>query len=175
MTALGKRIIIIAGPNGAGKTTFAAGHLKRILSGAEFVNADWIASDLSSVSGMAADARAGKMMLCKLADLAARGENFALETTLSGGWLARRIPQWQSRGYRVSLYYLSILSAEESANRVSLRVRQGGHDIPLAVIRRRFDKSLQNFHNLYKPLVDDWRYFDNRGERPILLDSGEKR
>lgn len=50
------------------------------------------------------------------------------------------------------------------------RVRQGGHDIPVPVIRRRFHAGRRNFDTLYKPLVDDWLLFDNAGDVPVLLD-----
>ena len=50
------------------------------------------------------------------------------------------------------------------------RVRQGGHDIPVPVIRRRFETGWQNFQDVYKPLVDEWVLFDNAGDTPVLLD-----
>lgn len=54
-------------------------------------------------------------------------------------------------------------------------VRQGGHDIPEQVIRRRFDAGLANFHRRYKLAVDDWALYDNSGAEPVLLDWNENR
>ena len=54
------------------------------------------------------------------------------------------------------------------------RVAQGGHDIPEPVIRRRFATGQRNFRNLYKPLADAWRHYDNAGELPVLLASSDK-
>lgn len=54
------------------------------------------------------------------------------------------------------------------------RVRQGGHAIPEATIRRRFAAGLENFQRLYAPLVDAWALYDNAGATPVLLDWSEK-
>lgn len=37
----------------------------------------------------------------------------------------------------------------------------GGHDVLADVVRRRFDRSLNNFFSLYTPLADRWVVFDN--------------
>lgn len=50
------------------------------------------------------------------------------------------------------------------------RVRQGGHDIPEPVIRRRFAAGRRNLEKLYKPAVDTWMVFDNNGATPKLQD-----
>lgn len=56
---------------------------------------------------------------------------------------------------------------------IAERVRQGGHDIPEAVIRRRFAAGLRNLENAYKSRVDTWAKYDNVGESPTLLEWGE--
>ena len=50
-----------------------------------------------------------------------------------------------------------------------MRVKYGGHDIPEAIVRRRFDKSLSNFLEFYKPLADSWTIFNNSGEVPQVV------
>jgi predicted ABC-type ATPase len=64
--------------------------------------------------------------------------------------------------------------AETAIARVAERVCQGGHDIPDATIRRRFDAGLKHFHRRYKPLVDIWLHFDNAGDTPVLVDWSEQ-
>lgn len=54
-----------------------------------------------------------------------------------------------------------------------MRVAQGGHDVPEAVVRRRFDRGLRNFEQGYKPLVSNWALYDNSEPVPRLIDSGE--
>ena len=56
--------------------------------------------------------------------------------------------------------------------RVRVRVKQGGHDVPEEVIRRRFMTGWSNFNQIYKRLVDTWVLYDNSGERPVFLDTG---
>ena len=63
--------------------------------------------------------------------------------------------------------------AEMAVQRVVARVAQGGHAIPEAVIRRRFSAGLLNFHHLYKPLVNAWALYDNSGDLPTLISSGD--
>nr|WP_242469530.1 zeta toxin family protein [Rhabdochromatium marinum] len=99
-----------------------------------------------------------------------RDQSFALETTLSGKGYLRQINQWRERGYRVSLYFLSLPNAETAIARVAERVRQGGHHVPEAVIRRRFAAGLHHFHHDYKPQVHTWAHYDNSGLDPLLLE-----
>jgi len=48
-----------------------------------------------------------------------------------------------------------------SIARVAERVRSGGHYVADAVVYRRYQRGLSNFFNLYKPLADQWRFYDN--------------
>jgi predicted ABC-type ATPase len=168
-----KKIVIIAGPNGAGKTTFAQAFLPSEADCTDFVNADLIARGLSPFAPDRAAVKAGKIMLMQIAEKVARGDSFAFETTLAGLGYARHIPQWRSLGYHVKLVFLSLPSADLAVERVRVRVRQGGHDIPEPVIRRRFDAGLKNLHAVYRTIVDSWLLYDNAGLTPRLLDGGE--
>lgn len=170
---MSKRIIIIAGPNGAGKTTFARSFLPAEAQCPRFINADLIATGLSPFAPEAAAIKAGRLMLKEIAECVHKGESFAFETTLSGLSYLSHIREWRAMGYHVSLYFLSLPDAETAIARVAERVRQGGHDIPEAVIRRRFAAGRRNFHTAYKSLVDAWALFDNVGETPVLLELEE--
>lgn len=138
-----------------------------------FINADLIAAGLSPFAPEAASIKAGKWMLQELRHAVAQGANFALETTLSGSNYLRHITEWQALGYRVSLFFLSLPDAETAVERVAERLRQGGHDIPEAVIRRRYTAGLLNLTHHYRHLVDDWVVYDNSGPTPKILDWGE--
>jgi len=170
-----QKIVIIAGPNGAGKTTFAKEFLVREASCSFFVNADLIAAGLSPFTPEQAALRAGRLMLEEIRAYVGRRESFAFETTLSGRLYARCIPQWQKIGYRVKLIFLSLPDVEIALERVRIRVTQGGHDVDESVICRRFGKGWNNFHNIYKDLVDTWILYDNSGESPQLIDEGKNR
>ena len=168
------RVIVIAGPNGAGKTTFAREFLPNEAHCPVFVNADLIAAGLAPFAPESAAVQAGRLMLGELERHFAARTSFAFETTLSGRAYLRQISRWQAAGYRVKLIFLQLDSAEEAIARVAQRVRQGGHDIPQAVIRRRFVAGRANFERLYAPRVDAWALYDNAGTEPVLLDWSEK-
>lgn len=167
-----KKVVIIAGPNGAGKTTFATEFLPFEAGCPIFINADLIAAGLSPFNPEAAAFRAGRMMLEEIDRHGAEGRSFAFETTLAGRAYVGRIAKWRAAGYTVKLMFLSLRSPEEAIARVAMRVRQGGHDVPPEIIRRRFAKGMRNFLELYRREVDYWQRFDNSGPVPQLLDEG---
>lgn len=170
---MSQRIIIIAGPNGAGKTTFARTFLPDEAKLPRFINADLIAAGLSPFAPEAAAIKAGRLMLEEIEACVARSESFAFETTLSGVSYRQRIRRWRALGYHVSLLFLCLPAAQTAIDRVATRVRQGGHDIPEDVIRRRFASGLRNFDTIFKAEVNDWALYDNAGDEPVLLDWSE--
>lgn len=167
-----KKIIIIAGPNGAGKTTFAREYLSFEAACPIFINADLIAAALAPFEPEAVALRAGRLMLKEIDRCTTDGRNFAFETTLSGQAYAARIPRWRQNGYYVKLVYVGLPDAELAVSRVAKRVREGGHNVPSEVIRRRFLKGRNNFDLLYKPLVDWWIEYDNSEESPVFIEEG---
>lgn len=169
-----RRIIIVAGPNGAGKTTFAREYLLKEAHCPDFVNVDLIAAGLSPFDPDRAAIRAGRIMLSEIERRVRKGESFAFETTLSGSVYARMIPRWRSDGYRVKLIFLSLPNPEMAIARVAARVRQGGHHVANAVVRRRFDSGLRNFQDVYMQLVDEWWLYDNSDKTPRLISTGAK-
>lgn len=170
---MNKKIVVIAGPNGAGKTTFAREFLPNEAHCPIFINADLIAAGLAPFMPEQASIKAARIMLEEIAKNINKDVSFALETTLSGLGYARAIPQWRAKGYHVKLIFLQLPNADTAIARVAERVRQGGHNIPEATIRRRFDAGLKNFQQIYQPLVDVWLHFDNAGDTPILIDWSE--
>lgn len=77
------KLVMIAGPNGAGKTTAAPHLLQGALRVTQFVNADTIAQGLSAFEPERSAIPAGRIMLDRLRELAARGTDFAFEATLA--------------------------------------------------------------------------------------------
>src|SRR5436190_22037018 len=85
-------IAILAGINGAGKTTASQHILRAALKIPVFVNADTIARGLNAFDVESEAAKAGRIMLEHLYELAHKRRSFAFETTLAGRayatWLA---------------------------------------------------------------------------------------
>ena len=163
MSTDSRHVVVIAGPNGSGKSTAAPDLLRDYLQISEFVNADVIAQGLSGFNADAVALEAGRIMLQRLRQLATQQVNFAFETTLASRTYARWLTQLRDDGYRVHLIFLWLPSEEMAVARVASRVERGGHDIPEDVIRRRYHAGLKNFFSLYRPVVDEWRVYDNSG------------
>ena len=162
-------VVVIAGPNGAGKSTTAPYLLKQALGILEFVNADQIAVGLSAYSPETVSFEAGRIMLKRLHELAASNANFAFESTLSSRTFALFLSRCKAQGYRIQIFYIALPSTALAVNRVALRVKLGGHNIPQADIERRFQRSLHNLFELYLPLANKWSVLDNASGtlRPI--------
>lgn len=156
-----RNLYVIAGCNGAGKTTASFTVLPEMLDCREFVNADEIAKGLSPFNPEGVAIQAGRLMIDRIIHLLKEGETFAFETTLATRSYMKLIQQAQKRGYFVTLLFFSLSSPEQAVARVAKRVSQGGHNIPLEVIHRRFHAGLQNLFQLYIPLVDYWTLYDN--------------
>ena len=162
--------ILIAGPNGSGKSTCAKLLLPSTIT---FINADMIAQELTGHSGTAADLRAGRILLNRLSKLEADHKDFALETTLATVMLASRIKRLKQKGYEVHLIFLWLPSDELAVERVATRIRAGGHPVPVTTIKRRFVSGVKNFFEIYRPIVNSWRIYDNsKISEPELIAHG---
>jgi predicted ABC-type ATPase len=166
-------VVILAGPNGAGKSTAASGLLSRTLAVHQFVNADDIAQELaSSDAGSSSPIAAGRIMRGRLRDLARKRVSFAFETTLANRTLAPWLRDLRASGYNIELVFLWLPSAEFAVERVTDRVRMGGHAVPAETIRRRYDVGLRNLFHLYMPLASAWRLYDGSSASPRLVADG---
>ena len=162
----------LQGRTPAGKTTFAREYLPGYAKVVHFVNADLIAGGLAPLRPEMAAIAAGRLFLKELDRLAESHVDFAFESTLSGVGHISRLTRWKALGYRIEIIYLTLPSPRMALRRIAARVRQGGHNVPKPEVLRRFRRSWQNFRNLYQPLANRWRVYDNSGDRPRLVDKG---
>ncbi|MBP8289350.1 MAG: AAA family ATPase, partial [Chromatiaceae bacterium] len=153
-------VLLIAGPNGAGKSTAAPRLLRELLGVAEYVNADLIAQGLSAFDTQGVAFQAGRVMLARLHQLAARRRHFAFETTLATRGYLPWLRTLQAEGFAFDLAFLWLPSPAIAIARVAERVRLGGHDVPEVVIRRRYRRGLDNFFQLYREHADRWWLYD---------------
>lgn len=171
---MNKTLYIIAGCNGAGKTTASITILPEILECKEFVNADEIAKGLSPFNPESVAIEAGRLMLSRIDFLIKGNESFAIETTLSTKSYTKLVEQAHLNGFQVQLLFFWLPSPEHAIERVAQRVREGGHNIPSDVIRRRYIAGIDNLFHLYMPIVDSWILVDNHSNpREIIADYGE--
>ena len=160
------KLYIIAGCNGAGKTTASFTILPEILGCKEFINADEIAKGLSPFQPESVAMQAGRIMLARMDELLQKGETFAFETTLATKSYKQKIEWAQANGYEVTLLFFWLDSPNIAKKRVAQRVAEGGHNIPLETIERRYYNGIANLFAIYIDMVDICYIFDNsEGER----------
>lgn len=154
-------VIVIAGSNGSGKSTAAPALLKDEVHINDFVNADVIAQGLSAFQPEKAAIQAGRIMLERIKTLAVEGTNFSFETTLASRIFATWLKKWKGNGYQFHLVFFWLKDVELAISRVADRVKMGGHSVPEETIRRRYVSGIRNFFNMYCPIADSWRLYDN--------------
>lgn len=167
----GPNLYIIAGCNGAGKTTASFNVLPQILDCKEFVNADEIAKGLSPFSPESVAIQAGKLMLQRIDMLLSERVSFAIETTLATRSYITLVRRAQEREYTVQLLFFWLKSPSVACRRVEKRVLEGGHDIPIETIHRRYYLGLKNLFEIFMPIVDYWVLYDNNLQTRLIADS----
>jgi predicted ABC-type ATPase len=165
-------LVIIAGPNGSGKSS-AYGNAKldwedRII---------WINNpDLLTLRLQAAE------KLDKLnANLEAVNriekwlyasvdvhQTIGVETVLSTDKYRKLVSYAKQRGFEFWLIYVVLDSEERNIERVRIRTKSGGHDVPTDKIRERYWRSIQQFPWFLDNADRAWVY-DNSDAAPKLI------
>ena len=167
-----KTIYIISGCNGAGKTTASYTILPEILNCKEFVNADNIAVGLSPFQPEKVAFEAGRIMLERIEYLLEANETFAIETTLATKIYKSKLLNAIKNGYNVKLLFFWLPNVEMAIDRVAIRVSEGGHNIPVDVIKRRYFRGIENLFKIYLHLCNEWAVFDNSDGQPLMIAQG---
>jgi predicted ABC-type ATPase len=156
-----KNLYVIAGCNGAGKTTASYTILPEIIECKEFVNADEIAKGLSPFQPEKVAFEAGRIMIHRINDLINENESFGFETTLATKSYKNKIINAQKLNYNITLLFFWLNNVELAIERVKTRVKEGGHNIPENVIKRRYVNGIKNLFDIYLPIVDGALIYDN--------------
>jgi predicted ABC-type ATPase len=164
-----KNLYVIAGCNGAGKTTASFTILPEILDCKEFVNADEIARGISPFQPESVSFEAGRIMLKRIDDLLKENIIFAFETTLATKSYKQLINKAKEQGYQTTLLFFWLQNVELAIERVKARVSEGGHNIEVDVIKRRYLRGIENLFKIYLPIFDEILIFDNSAGKPELI------
>lgn len=158
-------IYVLGGTNGAGKSSIAGEMFRK--AGADYFNPDEAAKRILAVNPTINLAKAnilawneGKRMLKR--SIAER-LNFAFETTLGGRTITSLLQAALLAEIEVRIWYVGLSSPEQHIRRVRARVAEGGHDIPEAIIRQRYDNSRINLIGLL-PRITELKLYDNSEE-----------
>jgi len=151
----------LAGPNGAGKTTYAPNLSADI---EQIIGPDAIAAHLLPTSPEKAALQAGREAIRHVRESLRERRSFAIETTLSGHSYLRHAQYAKSQGWNVGLTYIGLSTAELAIKRVRRRRRKGGHLVPAADVRRRYQRSLGNLP-LFFQIADTVFILDNSSTR----------
>lgn len=165
-------LYMLAGCNGAGKTTASKTVLPEIWNCSEFVNADSIAAELCPDNPESVAFEAGRMMMQRINYLIGEKADFSIETTLSTRSYVSLIKEARSKGYRITMLFFWLKSPEMAIKRVAARVKQGGHNIPVDVIKRRYGRGLQNLVGLYREICKNWKVVSNMSKVPEIIAEG---
>ena len=156
------RIIVLAGPNGSGKSSVGGALLRAY--GVPYFTPDETARsffDLQpSISARDANSLAWSEGKRRLEQAIAGDEDYNFETTLGGATITRLLIRATEVGARVIVWYVALATPELQLERVRARVGEGGHDIPEADLRRRYDTSRLNLIELM-PGLAELRVLDN--------------
>lgn len=58
--------------------------------------------------------------------------------------------------------------------RVRLRVREGGHNIPTETVKRRYKKGIKNLFKIFSSLCNRWIIIDNSNTSHIIVAEGSR-
>ena len=131
-----------------------------------------IARGLSPLAPERAQFEAGRIVLSRFEQFIREKRDFCLETTLSGRTYRKHFAAARAAGYHVRLDFLLLPDVEDSIRRVADRVDQGGHNVPLEDLRRRFRVGVQNLFSIYRQVIDTWSLYDNGAHIPVPLAYG---
>jgi predicted ABC-type ATPase len=147
---------LLAGPNGAGKSTL----FSLIELPGTFINADEIAARIDPDHPANAALQAGREALRLLDAAFLEQDSFVYETTLSSHQSINVLRRARMSGFYTQVVFVALQLADLHVQRVRDRVMKGGHHIPEAVIRRRYDVAFDNL-TIAVPLCDELAVFDN--------------
>jgi predicted ABC-type ATPase len=166
---------VLAGVNGAGKSSIGGAMVRQ--RGGQYFNPDEAARAIRTAHPALTQREANGLAWNEgrrlLERAIAEKLDFALESTLGASTIPRLLAQAADGGAEVWIWYVGLDTPERHLARVRSRVKGGGHDIPEADIRRRWDASRQNLVALM-PKLERLYLYDNSEEADPRLGTAPK-
>lgn len=137
--------IVIAGPNGSGKSTLASSlQVHEWGRNAEFINADLIARELGDWNDPECVRKAQQECRVRLERAMSEGCDIMYESVFSHDSKIDLVKNAVKAGYFCRFFFVGTASPSINIERVSIRVSENGHDVPLDKIESRFQRSFLN-------------------------------
>jgi predicted ABC-type ATPase len=166
---------LVAGANGSGKSTLTRWG-SSLFQEIPVLDPDAIENMLQSSVNVQFPLAGARQVLKSASEHLSNSRSFAVETTLSGKNYLRMMLEARRIGFEVVLVYIGTENVELNLARIRNRVLTGGHDVPEADVRRRYQRSFENLP-LAAKRADHTVLFDNStedGYRLVaILGSGE--
>lgn len=166
-------LIVIAGPNGSGKTTVTQQFLHHEWSdGVVYINPDQVAKDIfGDWNSQQAVLDAANYCAEWRERCLKEKVSFVFETVFSASDKIDFVLRAKEAGFFVRIFFVSTEHPSINAARITNRVIEGGHSVPIDKIISRYDKSIFNCESIADK-VDRLYVYDNsidgRMARPLF-------
>lgn len=139
-------LIVVAGPNGSGKTSVTTQILKHEwIEGCVYINPDTIAQEeLGDWNNLENVINAAKIAEERRFNCVKNNENLIFETVFSAFDKIDFLEYAKKQGFFIRLFFVGTNHPAINANRITHRVLEGGHDVPITKIISRYSKSISN-------------------------------
>ncbi|MDE6019123.1 MAG: zeta toxin family protein [Muribaculaceae bacterium] len=155
-------LIIIAGPNGSGKTSVTQKFLHHEWAeGTVYINPDQVAKDMfGDWNNSEAVLKAANYCSELREKCLSEKKSFVFETVFSAQDKIDFVIRAKKAGFFIRIFFISTSNPSINASRIAKRVMEGGHDVPIAKIISRYNKSIQNCKTV-SSIVDRLYVYDN--------------
>jgi predicted ABC-type ATPase len=162
---------LVAGPNGSGKSSvYQDADIEAFARSVWIINPDLLTARIREIEGLAlraANLQAVQRIEAWLEASIRAHQTVGVETVLSTSKYRRLVEAAKALRFEVRLTYVILDSAERSIERVRLRVKKGGHDVPKDKIVERYARSLEQLP-WFLDQAEQVSIFDNSGAQPRL-------
>lgn len=160
---------IVAGPNGSGKSTLYESTDFETEGGSIWIiNPDLLSARIAQIERLDAtyaNIEAVRRIESWLEASIRAHQTIGVETVLSTDKYRRLVSAAKKLRFQINLIYVLLATPEMHVERVRLRVRKGGHNVPVEKILERRSRSLRQLPWFLRQANRAWLY-DNSGAEP---------
>lgn len=168
---------IIAGPNGSGKSSlYSETEIEAFDQSVWIINPDLLTERIRQVEKLnlqEANLEAVRRIETWLDASVRAHQTVGVETVLSTDKYRRLVVAAKKNQFEFRLIYVLLASPDLNVERVRLRVKKGGHDVPENKIRERWEKSIRQLP-WFLEQADKAFIYDNTGAVPQRIGIKQK-